>query len=198
MGGDLNLKKSWNPALMKNQQKVWEKEQEKLKELKLIKQKNQEFEKEKEYLDLLKLQYGDEFDRSKLSKDEKLKISKLNWMYNDLPFEPTEEIKDEESNGFIQSNQEFVEGKTKVENLLNGSRSFKREAEKSNDRINKIINSGTKKLNNDYSDDPLLKIMQQQKNKSKTKTKSESESKSKSKSKSNQSKVNKPRHRHKK
>lgn len=57
MAGDLNLKKSWNPALVKNQKKVWEEEQNKLKELKRIKELNQEFQKEQEYRNLLKLAF---------------------------------------------------------------------------------------------------------------------------------------------
>ena len=43
MAGDLNLKKSWNPQLVKNKQKVWQQEQEKLDEFKKIKELNQEF-----------------------------------------------------------------------------------------------------------------------------------------------------------
>ena len=34
MGGDLNLKKSWHPALMTNQKRVWEEEKKALDERK--------------------------------------------------------------------------------------------------------------------------------------------------------------------
>lgn len=47
MAGDLNLKKSWNPALVKNQQKVWEEEQQKLDELKRIKREIKSINKNK-------------------------------------------------------------------------------------------------------------------------------------------------------
>ena len=141
MAGDLNLKKSWNPALVKNQQKVWQEEQQKLDELKKIKEKNYEFKQEQEYLELLKLQYGDNFDTKDLKKLEKLKLSKLNWMYDDVPFENNEQV-EENSSGFIESSLEFTEGKSKVENMLNGNNNMvsrKRDRGDHSDRINKII-----------------------------------------------------------
>lgn len=112
MAGDLNLKKSWNPALVKNQQKVWELEQKKLQELKESKEKNLEFKKEQEYLDLLKLQYGDNFSKDQLSSNEKLKVSKLSWMYEDVPFEK-QETETMSSSGFIETTTEFTEVKQK-------------------------------------------------------------------------------------
>ncbi|AOW29817.1 pre-mRNA-splicing factor CWC25 [Candida albicans L26] len=164
MAGDLNLKKSWNPALVKNQQKVWEEEQQKLDELKRIKERNQEYKQEQEYLELLKLQHGDQFQIKDLNKQQKLKISKLNWMYDDVPFEGNEKV-EENSSGFIESNVEFTDGKSKVENLLKGNHVVgkKRDGSGTSDRINKIIGVGmTKSSKVSYSDDPLLKIKQQQ------------------------------------
>lgn len=166
MAGDLNLKKSWNPALVKNQQKVWQEEQQKLDELKKIKEKNYEFKQEQEYLELLKLQYGDNFDTKDLKKLEKLKLSKLNWMYDDVPFENNEQV-EENSSGFIESSLEFTEGKSKVENMLNGNNNMvsrKRDRGDHSDRINKIIGVGMSKpqKTTSYSDDPLAKIKQQQ------------------------------------
>ncbi|KAI5970832.1 CWC25 [Candida margitis] len=164
MAGDLNLKKSWNPALVKNQQKVWELEQKKLKELKESKEKNAEFKKEQEYLDLLKLQYGENFSKDQLSSNEKLRVSKLNWMYEDVPFEK-QETEMLNSGGFIETTAEFTEGKTEAENLLSGNRAFKKHDSKgfSNDRMNKVIGLGSKKPSaNSYGDDPLALIQKQQ------------------------------------
>lgn len=165
MAGDLNLKKSWNPALVKNQQKVWKEEQQKLDELKKIKEKNYEYKQEQEYRELLKLQYGDNFDSKDLKKLEKLKLSKLNWMYDDIPFENNEQV-EENSSGFIESSLEFTEGKSKVENMLNGNQvvSRKRDRNDTSDRINKIIGVGISKQQKttSYLDDPLAKIKQQQ------------------------------------
>ena len=182
MAGDLNLKKSWNPALVKNQQKVWELEQQKLKDYKDYKSKKDEYKQEQEYLNLLKLQYGEDFNADQLSEKEKLKVSKLSWMYEDVPFEkPTETTN---SSGFIESNQEFVEGKAEVENMLNGKIAMKRNKGNNegrneaggSERMNKILsvgitgNNSGKNMNkiNDaknlrsYGDDPLAMIKQQQ------------------------------------
>ena len=182
MAGDLNLKKSWNPALVKNQQKVWELEQQKLKDYKDYKSKKDEYKQEQEYLNLLKLQYGEDFNADQLSEKEKLKVSKLSWMYEDVPFEkPTETTN---SSGFIESNQEFVEGKAEVENMLNGKIAMKRNKGNNegrneaggSERMNKILsvgitgsNSGKNmsKINDaknsrSYGDDPLAMIKQQQ------------------------------------
>lgn len=164
MAGDLNLKKSWNPALIKNQQKVWELEQKKLKELKESKEKNFEFKKEQEYLDLLKLQYGENFSKDQLSSNEKLKVNKLSWMYEDVPFEK-QETELMNSGGFIETTEEFTEGKTEAESLLSGNRAFKKRDANgfSNDRMNKVIGLGLKKSNaSNYGDDPLAIIQKQQ------------------------------------
>jgi len=153
MAGDLNLKKSWNPALVKNQRKVWDQEQEKLNEFKKIKERNEELAKEQEYINLLKLQYGDDFDEADLTKNERLKLSKLNWMYND---QPTSTVN---SSGFNEVSGEFVEGKKKVEQLLLGSKSL---LANTNSNMNKIINSGKGGSSRPLADDPLAMIKSQQ------------------------------------
>ncbi|EGV65963.1 hypothetical protein CANTEDRAFT_92306 [Yamadazyma tenuis ATCC 10573] len=80
MPGDLNLKKSWNPALVKNQTKVWKKEQETLNEFRKIKEREEELEKEQQTLGLIGLKYT---NNNELSKSDKLKLNKLDWMYDD-------------------------------------------------------------------------------------------------------------------
>ena len=85
-------------------------------------------------------------------------------MYDDVPFEGNEKV-EENSSGFIESNVEFTDGKSKVENLLKGNHVVgkKRDGSGTSDRINKIIGVGmTKSSKVSYSDDPLLKIKQQQ------------------------------------
>lgn len=81
MPGDLNLKKSWNPALVKNQNKLWQQEQKSLEEYKKIKEREKELEKEQEDKKLLSLKT--KFNT--LTKADKLKLNKLDWMYNDGP-----------------------------------------------------------------------------------------------------------------
>ncbi|KAK6460214.1 hypothetical protein DFJ63DRAFT_337590 [Scheffersomyces coipomensis] len=166
MAGDLNLKKSWNPALMKNQKKIWQDEQDKLQEIKQIKQLQQEYHQENEYKSLLTLQYGEGFDKKDLNNNEKLKLNKLNWMYDDMPKKDDEEVEGE--NGFVDSNEEFLDGKNEVENLLNGNKSFskstkdKKSSSFANDNLNQILNVGKSITNsNNNIDDPLLKIKQE-------------------------------------
>lgn len=55
MPSDLNLKKSWNPKLLKNQEKVWKREQDALNEFKKIKQRQIEINQQREKLDLINL-----------------------------------------------------------------------------------------------------------------------------------------------
>ncbi|GMF02867.1 unnamed protein product [[Candida] boidinii] len=55
MPSDLNLKKSWNPKLLKNQEKVWKREQDALNEFKKIKQRQIEISQQREKLDLINL-----------------------------------------------------------------------------------------------------------------------------------------------
>lgn len=159
MAGDLNLKKSWNPALVKNQSKVWEDEQAKLAELKKIREIDSELKKEQEYKRLLQLQHGDEFNQKDLNKGEKLKLNKLNWMYEDMPFEePSETAK---AGGFIEHDSEFLQGKEQAENLLQGKKSFKRE-QGPGDNISRILSVGKSvAAPTNRKDDPLLMIKKQ-------------------------------------
>lgn len=91
--GDLNLLKSWNPKLMKNRKKVWETEQELLKEEQKFKERQKELEKESEENDLINVNQGK-------------KKSGLEWMYDD------KYNKEEE-------NQDYLLGKKKLDvNLI--------------------------------------------------------------------------------
>ncbi|KAK6197378.1 uncharacterized protein RJT21DRAFT_3476 [Scheffersomyces amazonensis] len=159
MAGDLNLKKSWNPALVKNQKKVWQEEQNKLAEFKQIEKLEDEFKSEQEYKHLLKLQYGDDFKVSDLKGKEKLKLNKLSWMYDDMP--KTDEAEVENEAGFIES-KEFTEGKNEVENLLNGNKSFNKTSGTTTTSLDNILNVGRGGIKQSVvSDDPLLKIRQE-------------------------------------
>ncbi|KAI5849803.1 Pre-mRNA splicing factor-domain-containing protein [Tricharina praecox] len=56
MGGDLNLKKSWHPQLLKNQKRVWEEEKRALDERKRTEQWKKEREEERQLQELRKIQ----------------------------------------------------------------------------------------------------------------------------------------------
>lgn len=164
MTGDLNLKKSWNPVLIKNQKKVWEEEQNKLDEFKKIEKINAELKKEQEYLNLLKLQYGEKFNFDSLKKNEKLKLNKLSWMYEDN-LSTFNKKKKEIGSQFNEKKTEFNDGKKKVENLLNGNKSYTMRYSSKIDNV--ITTSICKNTINDLKDDPLFDIKKKQINFSK-------------------------------
>ncbi|ODM17539.1 hypothetical protein SI65_07214 [Aspergillus cristatus] len=55
-GGDLNLKKSWHPSLLRNQERVWSEEKKALEERKRIDQLRRERDEERQIQDLQRLQ----------------------------------------------------------------------------------------------------------------------------------------------
>lgn len=147
MPGNLNLKKSWHPGLMKNQQKIWEEEQNKVNELKKIKERNKEIAEESEKLELLQMQYGKDFDS--MPAEQKAKMNKLGWMYD----QPSK--KDEA--GFNEMRDEFLLGKNQVEKMLMSKNSFKVRDE---GRIGKILANERKpvKGNKVELDDPMAVV----------------------------------------
>lgn len=151
MPGDLNLKKSWHPGLVKNQQKLWQQEQDALKEHKRIKERQKEIEEEREKQDLLRLQYGE--DLSNLPSEKKLEMNKLSWMYEEGP--------KKNSSGFTEMNGEFLDGKQKVEEMLSGRQQV---SSLKSSRLDKVVSGGKNKSQDEKvinygKDDPLLKIM---------------------------------------
>ena len=127
--GDLNLLKSWNPKLMKNRKKVWETEQELLKEEQKFKERQKELEKEYEENELIN---GNNSTKKK---------SGLEWMYDD------KYNKDEE-------NQDYLLGKKKLDaNLIN-----KQSKEESIDEQPSTLTPVTKPKFDYSNDDPMSKF----------------------------------------
>ncbi|KAG7194853.1 RNA-splicing factor [Scheffersomyces spartinae] len=160
MPSDLNLKKSWHPGLLKNQKKVWEEEQDRLKEHQKVQKRQQELAEERTKLELLKLQYGD--DLLKLPATERLKLNKLDWMYDDPTVKSSQGVVNED--GFHEVEGDFDVGKKEVEQLLLGKKKFDVER---NSRLNKILGTDVTRTTtaattskNLYSDDPLAMIKQ--------------------------------------
>lgn len=151
MPGDLNLKKSWNPALMKNQKKIWEREQDALKEHQAIKQRTKEIALEREKEEMIRLQYGD--DLSNLPQKQKLELSKLGWMYTDMPKDS------DDDNGFKEVEEDFLENTAQVEQLLQGN---KPALQSMASRFDKVASVGAGRASTSLNDDPLLQIKKQQ------------------------------------
>lgn len=152
MPGDLNLKKSWNPALMKNQKKVWEREQEALKEYQTIKQRSKEIALEREKEEMIRLQYGN--DPTKLPTKHKLELNKLGWMYDG----PKEEV---DEAGFREVEENFLEKNEEVEQLIKGRAPVRQAATSRFDSIAYLGVARPAALGL-LSDDPLLAIKREQ------------------------------------
>lgn len=157
MPGDLNLKKSWNPALVKNQKKVWEKEQEALKELKAIKERSKEIEREAEKEEMIRLQYGN--DPNALPHDKKMELNKLSWMYEDGPKKDADKINEA---GFREVEEDFLLKLKDVDQLIKGSVAVKAKKAKSTSAFERITNVGKSSPSLALSDDPLIAIRRQQ------------------------------------
>jgi len=71
-GGDLNMKKSWHPLLLKNQERVWLEEKKALGEKKKLDQLRKELEEERQLQELQRLQE---------EQTGKKRTEKLEWMY---------------------------------------------------------------------------------------------------------------------
>ncbi|CCF58020.1 hypothetical protein KAFR_0D03720 [Kazachstania africana CBS 2517] len=80
--GDLNLLKSWNPKLVKNRKKVWETEQELLKEEQKLEERRKEIEKERELNELI---------NSDVNHGKSQKQTGLEWMYKSVTFDENED-----------------------------------------------------------------------------------------------------------
>ncbi|TEB38967.1 hypothetical protein FA13DRAFT_1808798 [Coprinellus micaceus] len=72
-GGDLNMKKSWHPLLLKNQERVWLEEKKALEEKKKLDQLRKEKEEERQLQELQRLQE---------EQTGKKRTDKLEWMYS--------------------------------------------------------------------------------------------------------------------
>jgi hypothetical protein len=100
MGGDLNLKKSWHPVLMKNQQRVWQEEQKALEERKKTELLLKERAEERQILELQRLQEASGGPR---------KLEKVDWMYAG----PSSG-----HNGTTEEQESYLLGKRRVDGLL--------------------------------------------------------------------------------
>ncbi|OBA21354.1 hypothetical protein METBIDRAFT_15483, partial [Metschnikowia bicuspidata var. bicuspidata NRRL YB-4993] len=148
MPGDLNLKKSWNPALMKNQKKVWEREQQALAELQSIKQRQKEIAQEREKEHMIRLQYGS--DPSSMPTKDKLELNKLGWMYNDGP-----KTTADDGSGFREVDEDFLARSDEIQLLVRGNKAVQPAV---GSRFEKVAAVGRLAPSALLSDDPLLLI----------------------------------------
>ncbi|ODQ50519.1 hypothetical protein SAICODRAFT_42188, partial [Saitoella complicata NRRL Y-17804] len=144
-GGDLNMKKSWHPLLMKNQERVWKEEQSQLEERKRIEQIRKEIEEERQLKELQDLQ---------AAAGGKKRVERVDWMYA----APSGGM-----GGTSEEMEAYLLGKKRIDGLLK---------EKEEERLSKasavaedrfagaggVVGTTMKDMQSKVRDDPLLAI----------------------------------------
>ncbi|KAI9444837.1 Pre-mRNA splicing factor-domain-containing protein [Lactarius indigo] len=142
-GGDLNMKKSWHPLLMKNQERVWLEEKKALEEKKKLEQLRKEKEEERQLQELQRLQE---------EQTGKKRTEKLEWMYATPATGSSQNPNDLE---------DYLLGKKRVDKILIGTENEKIGAAHKN--FIAVQNANTARdIAAKVREDPLLAIKQQE------------------------------------
>ncbi|KAI6120585.1 Pre-mRNA splicing factor-domain-containing protein [Pisolithus croceorrhizus] len=142
-GGDLNMKKSWHPLLLKNQERVWLEEKRALEEKKKLEQLRKEKEEERQLQELQRLQE---------EQTGKKRTEKLEWMYATPATGTSANTNDLE---------DYLLGKKRVDKLLIGDEHAKLGA--SHKSFIATQNANTPRdVAAKVREDPLLAIKQQE------------------------------------
>ena len=145
--GNLNLKKSWHPGLLKNQKKVWEAEQEALSERKKIQERQEEISKQRELAELRGLQHA---NGGKKVQD------RVEWMYD------TSKVGSGGAADGGDGDDEYLLGKKRVDQLIVNAK-----VKESKQGFDKLQDHGASIPSQQQElsmsrDDPMVKIRQQQ------------------------------------
>ncbi|KAF4573125.1 RNA-splicing factor [Pleurotus pulmonarius] len=142
-GGDLNMKKSWHPLLLKNQEQVWLKEKQALEEKKKLDQLRKEKEEERQLQELQRLQE---------EQTGKKRTERLDWMYTTPATGSTQNPNDLE---------DYLLGKKRVDKMLTADDNAKIGASHKNfiaiQNANNVRDIAAK-----VREDPLLAIKRQE------------------------------------
>ncbi|KAJ3929670.1 MAG: Pre-mRNA splicing factor-domain-containing protein [Lentinula lateritia] len=142
-GGDLNMKKSWHPLLLKNQERVWLEEKKALEEKKKLDQLRKEKEEERQLQELQRLQE---------EKTGKKRAEKLEWMYTTPATGSTQNSNDLE---------DYLLGKKRVDKILTADENAKLGASHKNFIAVQNANN-VRDIASKIREDPLLAIKQQE------------------------------------
>lgn len=142
-GGDLNMKKSWHPLLLKNQERVWLEEKKALEEKKKLDQLRKEKEEERQLQELQRLQE---------EQTGKKRQEKLEWMYSTPATGSGPSANDLE---------DYLLGKKRVDKILTGDENDKVGAAHKNFIATQFANS-VRDTAAKVREDPLLAIKQQE------------------------------------
>ncbi|KAF5312835.1 hypothetical protein D9619_002941 [Psilocybe cf. subviscida] len=142
-GGDLNMKKSWHPLLLKNQERVWLEEKKALEEKKKLDQLRKEKEEERQLQELQRLQE---------EQTGKKRTEKLEWMYATPATGSSQNANDLE---------DYLLGKKRVDKILTGDENEKVGASHKNFIAVQNANNA-RDIASKIREDPLLAIKQQE------------------------------------
>jgi len=145
MGGDLNLKKSWHPVLMKNQTRVWQEEKKALEERKKIEQVQKERAEERQIQELQQLQEA---------AGGKKRLNRVDWMYNG----PSSG-----SAGTTEEMEGYLLGKRRIDGLIKTTENKKLEKNAGEDSFMALQHANTlRDTAAKVRDDPMLAIKKQE------------------------------------
>ncbi|KAG6879855.1 hypothetical protein C0992_010524 [Termitomyces sp. T32_za158] len=142
-GGDLNMKKSWHPLLLKNQERVWLEEKKALEEKKKLDQLRKEKEEERQLQELQRLQE---------EQTGKKRTEKLEWMYATPATGSSQNTNDLE---------DYLLGKKRVDKILTADENAKIGASHKNFIAVQNANNA-RDIAAKIREDPLLAIKQQE------------------------------------
>ncbi|KAG9314030.1 Pre-mRNA splicing factor-domain-containing protein [Chiua virens] len=142
-GGDLNMKKSWHPLLLKNQERVWLEEKKALEEKKKLDQLRKEKEEERQLQELQRLQE---------EQTGKKRTEKLEWMYTTPATGNSQNPNDLE---------DYLLGKKRVDKILTADDNAKLGASHKN--FIAVQNANTARdIASKIREDPLFAMKQQE------------------------------------
>ncbi|KAH6683733.1 Pre-mRNA splicing factor-domain-containing protein [Plectosphaerella plurivora] len=145
MGGDLNLKKSFHPGLLRNQAKVWEEEKRALDERKKTQQRISELKEERA---------REETQRQLEAAGHSKRIDRVDFLYNG----PTDG-----QTGTTEELEGYLLGKRRIDNLLKGSDHKKLEKQASQESFMALQAANTARdTAAKVREDPLLAIKRQE------------------------------------
>ncbi|KAJ8597603.1 hypothetical protein M405DRAFT_755666 [Rhizopogon salebrosus TDB-379] len=142
-GGDLNMKKSWHPLLLKNQERVWLEEKKALEEKKKLDQLRKEKEEERQLQELQRLQE---------EQTGRKRTEKLEWMYTTPATGASQNPNDLE---------DYLLGKKRVDKILTADENAQLGAAHKNFIAIQNANNA-RDIAAKIREDPLLAIKQQE------------------------------------
>ncbi|KAM0417406.1 hypothetical protein ACHAPT_012555 [Fusarium lateritium] len=144
-GGDLNLKKSFHPALRRNQQAVYEEEQKALAERKRTQQRINEIKEERA---------KEEVQRQLEAAGGKKRIDRVDWMYQGP---------NDGQTGTTEETEAYLLGKRRIDNIIKGTEHKKLEKQAGEESFMALQNANTvRDTAAKIRDDPLLAIKRQE------------------------------------